>query len=60
MGEVWGLLLGGGGQAPPNSWAWDIGVIRQFAPPLAPIEGRISSAWVFAATLGTHPGGLGS
>ena len=31
-------------------------MIRQFAPPLAPIEGRVSSAWVFLATLGTSRG----
>ena len=34
------------------------GVIQQFALPLAPIEGRVSSTWVFPTTLGTS--GLGS
>ena len=33
---------GGGCRAPPNSLACGPGAIRQFAPPLAPIEGRAS------------------
>ena len=49
----WG---GGGCQAPPNSLVCSPGVIRQFTMPLAPIEGRVSSAWVFLATLGTSGG----
>ena len=49
---------GGGGRAPPNSWICGLGVIRQFTPPLPTIEGRVSSAWVFPATLGTEGGGL--
>ena len=47
---------GGGCRAPPNSWVCGPGVIRQFAPPLPTIEGRVSSAWVFPATLGTSGG----
>ena len=47
---------GGGGRAPPNSWVCGPGVIRQFASPLPTIEGRVSSAWVFLATLGTSGG----
>ena len=57
-GGCWGVRFtkGGGGQAPPNSWVCGPGVIRQFAPPLPTIEGRVSSAWVFPATLGTSRG----
>ena len=46
----------GGCRAPPNSWVCGPGVIRQFAPPLPTIEGRVSSAWVFPATMGTSGG----
>ena len=45
---------GGGGA--PNSWVCGPGVIRQFAPPLPTIEGRVSSTWVLPATLGTSGG----
>ena len=50
-----GFCPGGGGgcRAPPNSWVCGPCVIRQFAPPLAPIEGRVSSGWVFLAPRGT-------
>ena len=52
--SYWG---GGGGvvgvQTEENSWVCGPGVIRQFAPPLAPIEGGVSSACVFLATQGT-------
>ena len=48
----WGCGRGfcpwGGGGAPLNSWVCN--VIQQFALPLAPTEGRVSSAWVFPTT----------
>ena len=57
-GRRGGRFPGGGGgcRAPPNSWVCGPGVIRQFAPPLPTIEGGVSSAWVFPATLGTSRG----
>ena len=56
-GGVPGVPVGGGGcRAPPNSWVCGPGVIRQFAPPVPTVEGRVSSAWVFPATLGTSGG----
>ena len=56
-GGVPGVPVGRGRcRAPPNSWVCGPGVIRQFAPPLPTIEGRVSSAWVFPATLGTSRG----
>ena len=58
-GELGGRALGGakgGGSgwcfcrgAPPNSQVCGPSVIRQFAPPIATIEGRVSSAWVGAS-----------
>ena len=49
-----GASKGGGGAL--NSLVCGPGVIRQLAPPFAPIESRVSSAWVFPATLGTSRG----
>ena len=43
-------------RAPSNGWVCGPGVIRQFAPPITPIEGRVSLVWVFLATLGTSGG----
>ena len=51
-GEGGGLKVGGGGSGTHKHLGIWPCVFRHFAPPLAPIKGRVSSAWVFPATLG--------
>ena len=43
-------------RAPPNGWLCGPAEIRRFAPPLTPMQGRVASAWVFAAALRTSGG----
>ena len=65
LGGWEGLVLGQwGGQAPPNNWSCGPSVIRQFAPPLAPIEGgyhRLPATLRTSRGLGSSGGhGLGT